>query len=166
MTSCLGTMRFGAPTKSHTCTHAHGHTHTHTLHPQVAVEFTKLNGEKWLRVLTQEYRVETTRDKAEGSLQSTSVALCAIHQAARLAQTGAYQDARIHLVNAQRLLQRGMKTTQHQEDYMSVGVVVYACVCVCVCVCTVCVCGHSREREVDSLYIFQYICTSSVVSYT
>jgi hypothetical protein len=55
----------------------------------------------------------------ETNLNSTPVALQAIHEAAKLAQDSLYLDARILLVSTQRLLQRAMKNPQNQKDYMN-----------------------------------------------
>jgi len=86
---------------------------------QIQIEYTKSNGEKWLRVVTSSKGLTLSRDTAEESVNTTPICLTAIQNSARLAQIGNYTDARINLVSVQRLLQRTMKTSQNQKDYLS-----------------------------------------------
>jgi len=55
----------------------------------------------------------------EDNIDSTVISINAIHESARMAHLGNYNDARINLLSVQRLLQRGMKTVKHQKNYMS-----------------------------------------------
>lgn len=90
-----------------------------TIAVQVQITYTKPSGEVCLRVLSQTIPLEFERSKTEDTMNSTVVSLAAIHFSASLAQNGLYEEARIHLVSTQRLLQRGMKSEAHQRDYMS-----------------------------------------------
>jgi len=86
---------------------------------QVQVLFNNLAGDQLLHTLTLSRPTTTSRNDAEDGLNSTAVALQAIHESARLAQFGKYDDARINLVSVQRLLQRTMKEVKQQKDYLS-----------------------------------------------
>jgi len=86
---------------------------------QVQVSYSLLNGEKRLRVINSKQLLTVDRSEAEGNIRSDVVALNAIHNAARLAQLGDYNKARVELVSVQRLLQRGMESTEHQRNYIS-----------------------------------------------
>jgi hypothetical protein len=86
---------------------------------QVKMQYTKMTGEKYIKVITMLRPVTMARDKAESDVDSTVLALQAIHESAKMAQLGNYNDARVNLVSVQRLLQRIMKTPKHQKDYMS-----------------------------------------------
>merc|ERR1712039_1105820 len=59
------------------------------------------------------------RDEAEADIHGTCVALTGIHTAARLAQQGQYVASRAQLISTCRLLQRAMRTSTHQESYLS-----------------------------------------------
>ncbi len=63
--------------------------------------------------------ISTKREEVESKVNSSVVGLAAVHEAARLAQEGHYEEARIHLISVQRVLQRSMKTLRHEKDYFS-----------------------------------------------
>jgi hypothetical protein len=86
---------------------------------QIRLMYTRMTGEKYIKVVTAQRPITMDRDKAENDIDSTVVSLQAIHESAKMAQQGNYTDARINLVSVQRLLQRAMKTPKHQKDYMS-----------------------------------------------
>jgi actin beta/gamma 1 len=96
---------------------------------QVQLRFTRPDGEQCLLVRTLALPVTVDRDMAEGvggEANATVVSLNAIQAAARLAQQGKYEDARISLLSTQRLLQRLMPhgrtaahTMGHQQAYLS-----------------------------------------------
>jgi len=86
---------------------------------QAQLDYLDASGQKTKKVITCEAPVKHLREEVEKDINSTVIAVCAIQHAAKLAQLGNYDEARIHLVSTQRLLQRGMKTTRHQKDYMS-----------------------------------------------
>jgi hypothetical protein len=86
---------------------------------QVQLQYTKPSGQSFTKAITALLPLCTVRDDAEAAVDSTAISLAAIHESARMAQTGQYTDARINLLSVQRLLQRGMKTPLHQRNYMS-----------------------------------------------
>jgi len=86
---------------------------------QVQFTYLKQNGDKCLKVLSRLLPVTKVREEVERDLNSAVIALRAIQQAAKMAQWGNYNDARISLTSVQRLLQRSMKTKSHQRDYLS-----------------------------------------------
>lgn len=87
---------------------------------QTQVQFvSRKNGAKYTRIITVKKPVTDELTKAEADINSSTVALSAIHESAKLAQVGQYKDARIHLVSTLRLLQRAMFTPVHQKDYLS-----------------------------------------------
>jgi actin-related protein len=99
------------------------------VHMQVQLRFTRPNGEQCLLVRTLRLPVTVDREMAEGvdgDANATVVSLNAIQAAARLAQQGKYEDARIALLSTQRVLQRLMPhgrtaehTMAHQRAYLS-----------------------------------------------
>ncbi len=86
---------------------------------QVQLQYSNLQGDQFLHSFTFNRPVRCQRTEAEEDLNSTVSALQAIHESARLAQTGKYTDARINLVSVQRLLQRTMKKVNQQKAYLS-----------------------------------------------
>jgi len=59
------------------------------------------------------------REQAEQKVDCVVLSLRAIHESARLAQSCRYTRARVNLISTQRLLQRVMKTKDHQQDYFN-----------------------------------------------
>jgi len=92
---------------------------TATVPVQLQLRYTRPNGEEVLQVLTARRDTGASRDEAEGDIDGTCVGLAGIHAAARLAQGGEYRPARTQLISTCRLLQRAMRTPQHQESYLS-----------------------------------------------
>jgi len=86
---------------------------------QIQLKFIQSDGSKVTKIITLNKPITTDRIISENDVDSTVVALQAIHSSARMAQKGNYQEARINLVSTQRLLQRGMKTSKNQKDYLS-----------------------------------------------
>lgn len=86
---------------------------------QLQLRYTKATGEQVLQVLTVDQPVTTSREEAEVEVDGTCVALHGIHCGARLAQQGDYRSARTQLISTCRLLQRAMRTPEHQEAYLS-----------------------------------------------
>jgi len=86
---------------------------------QAQLKYKLPNGEERMHVESS-YRVVTPEtEKTEDNMDATVVGVEAIHRSAQLAQQGLYEDARIELISTQRLLQRAMKTSAHQEAYLS-----------------------------------------------
>jgi len=90
-----------------------------TVPVQLQLSYTMPSGAKVLQVLTARLATSASRDEAEEDIDGTCVGLAGIHAAARLAQEGQYRSARTELISTCRLLQRAMRTTQHQESYLS-----------------------------------------------
>jgi len=86
---------------------------------QLQLRYTRPDGEEVLQVLTHQPLLTTVREDAEADINGTCVALSGIHRAARLAQQGEYRPARCELISTCRLLQRAMRTSEHQESYLS-----------------------------------------------
>jgi hypothetical protein len=86
---------------------------------QLQLRYSRPDGEEVLQVLTLRPTVCTDRDESEADINGTCVALDGIHRAALLAQQGLYRAARVELISTCRLLQRGMRTSAHQESYLS-----------------------------------------------
>jgi hypothetical protein len=85
---------------------------------QVQVEYITSHQEKILVVETLKVPTNTNRSNVETNVRTHSVAITAIRYAAMLAALNKYQDARIHLISTQRLLQRVMSTPNNQQDYL------------------------------------------------
>ena len=86
---------------------------------QMQLQYKTNDGGIYLRVITAYPKLSFDRNDVEKDINSSVVAVEAVQNAARLAQAGAYFDARICLVTTQRLLQRTMKTPKHQKDYLN-----------------------------------------------
>jgi len=86
---------------------------------QLQLRYTRPDGEEILQVFTAQSPVSSKRDEAEADVASTCIGLGGIHRAARLAQRGEYRAARVELISTCRLLQRAMRTVEHQESYLS-----------------------------------------------
>jgi hypothetical protein len=86
---------------------------------QVQLKFTRLDGSKVAKIITVKKPISTSRFEAEADIDSTAIALQCIHNSARLAQAGKYNEARINNASVCRLLQRGMKSPKSQKDYLS-----------------------------------------------
>jgi len=86
---------------------------------QVHLQYNRPDGGKVLQVLRVEQHISTDRDVAESDINGICIGLRGIHSAARLAQQGEYRAARVQLISTCRLLQRAMRTSAHQESYLS-----------------------------------------------
>eukprot|EP00727_Mastigamoeba_balamuthi_P000800 m51a1_g10717 putative actin (1113) ;mRNA; r:219305-223208 len=86
---------------------------------QVQYRFTSSAGCKCCFVHSARMGVTQERGAAEAAIDSAAVAVQAVQESARLAQLGEYARARVNLVSVQRLLQRAMRTAQHQRDYLA-----------------------------------------------
>jgi hypothetical protein len=87
---------------------------------QVQLRYTLPSGEEHLQTISRRLTVSDDRCATEADgFSGAVVSLEAVHRAARLAQQGKYLDARIHLISAQRLLQRAMTSSTDQENYLS-----------------------------------------------
>eukprot|EP00971_Amphidinium_carterae_P299811 5956746-Amphidinium_carterae.1 len=91
----------------------------HHVPVQIQLRYVRLDGEEVLQVVTVLATVTEVRSVAESSINGTGIALQGIHKAARLAQRGAYREARSSLVSTCRLLQRGMRSSEQQEAYLA-----------------------------------------------
>eukprot|EP00928_Gymnodinium_smaydae_P039803 TRINITY_DN27113_c0_g3_i1.p1 TRINITY_DN27113_c0_g3~~TRINITY_DN27113_c0_g3_i1.p1 ORF type:complete len:1272 (+),score=228.98 TRINITY_DN27113_c0_g3_i1:66-3881(+) len=86
---------------------------------QLQLRYTKPNGDQMLHILTARHPVTCSRDEAEDEVDGTAVAVHGVRAAARLAQQGDYRVARVQLISTCRLLQRAMRSVEHQEAYLS-----------------------------------------------
>jgi len=85
---------------------------------QIQIEYTKYNTRQ-LRVLNKQLSSTYDREQAEQQVDAIILGLKTIHQSARYAHKGKYTKARINLISTQRLLQRIMKTREHQQNYFN-----------------------------------------------
>jgi hypothetical protein len=85
---------------------------------QLQLQYTHSNGDVVTQVVTKTATMTAQRDVAEADISSHVVAIAAVQQGACLAQQGDYLESRITLINAARLLQRGMHHKRHQKAYM------------------------------------------------
>lgn len=86
---------------------------------QSQLTYSRPDGAQILRILTRSVPCSTKREEAEKEINVALVAMNAVHSAATLAQDGDFRGARIVLISAQRLIQRGMKTTKQQREYVN-----------------------------------------------
>jgi len=86
---------------------------------QVQLQYTKPDGGVFIKTLSSLMSVSGDRNAAEKDINTTIISLQTIHESARLAKDGKYNDARINLVSTLRMLQRTMKTAIHQKDYLN-----------------------------------------------
>ena len=85
---------------------------------QMRLTYTK-GGARYLHVVDTDMPVSTDRDEVEGTIDSATVGIAAIHHASQLAQASEYDKARVHLVSTLRLLQRTMHKSSNQNDYLA-----------------------------------------------
>ncbi len=85
---------------------------------QVELEWSNSQGQRLLRLETVDAPVSEDRATLERRCHMAVPALAAIRRSAALASAGAYKDARIVLISALRLLQRGMRSKQAQREYV------------------------------------------------
>ena len=86
---------------------------------QAQIIYSRLDGGRYLRVITKTQRVTSKREESEVSMDASIVALKAVQESAKIAQLGDYQKARINLISHQRMLQRGMKRRDQQRAYIN-----------------------------------------------
>ncbi len=86
---------------------------------QAQIIYSRLDGGRYLRVITKTQRVTNKREESEVSMNASIVALKAVQESAKIAQHGDYQNARINLISHQRMLQRGMKRRDQQRAYIN-----------------------------------------------
>lgn len=85
---------------------------------QVQIHYTKLDGMKCVRVMTEGKKVTTSTRKAEKKGDVAVIALNAIQQSAKIAlQEENYEEARMALYSVQSLLDRLAQTDEQQEEY-------------------------------------------------
>lgn len=86
---------------------------------QAQIVYSRLDGGRYLRVITRTQRATNKREESEVNMNASIVALKAVQESAKIAQHGDYQSARINLISHQRLLQRGMKRRDQQRAYIN-----------------------------------------------
>jgi len=87
---------------------------------QVQLSCTRPDGAQVLRITTKKMPISSNRDQVEeGNIKSSLIAMRAIQHSAGLAQNGEYETARANLISSMRLLQRAMKSRQHQREYIN-----------------------------------------------
>jgi hypothetical protein len=86
---------------------------------QLVVTWKTSSNQKWMRVLERTMDVESNRKKLETTANMQIVGVAAVRRAASLAATGQVMDARISLISALRLLQRGLRSKQAQRSYIN-----------------------------------------------
>jgi len=86
---------------------------------QLQVQYSTMDSRKFTKVVTSMRPISFERMQVEKDIVSLVPALQAVHESARIAQIGKYNDARVNLVSVLRLLQRTMFSAQHQKDYLS-----------------------------------------------
>lgn len=89
-----------------------------TVRFQVEMEWTNSQGQRLLRIETVDAPVSDDRNALERRANMALPALAAIRRSAALAAAGHYKDARVVLISALRLLQRGMRSKQAQREYV------------------------------------------------
>lgn len=85
---------------------------------QLQLRYTVSNGEKHLRVRTIRQPITDDRLIAESGVDAHVLGVSAVQRAAKLAEMGLYEQARVNLISNIRLLQRSMNTINHQEAYL------------------------------------------------
>eukprot|EP01125_Pyxidicula_operculata_P008162 TRINITY_DN275_c0_g2_i1.p1 TRINITY_DN275_c0_g2~~TRINITY_DN275_c0_g2_i1.p1 ORF type:complete len:1179 (+),score=388.10 TRINITY_DN275_c0_g2_i1:39-3575(+) len=86
---------------------------------QVQISYSRPDGAKIERIITRLLPATFDRDEMEKKIKGSIISMRAIHYSAELAQKGDYKEARINLISAMRLLQRGMHSRQTQKEYIN-----------------------------------------------
>jgi len=84
---------------------------------QAAIEYVKPGG-KYVRIISQSIPVTIDSEEMEKTGKCEIIGMKAVHDSAKIAQKGNYQEARMNLISNMRLLQRCMKTKQQQSQYI------------------------------------------------
>jgi len=78
---------------------------------QVQINYTKLDGSKCIRVMTQTRKITNERKVAEEKINVHVVGLHAVQQSAKLAQEGNYTKARMKQITAQKMIKRAVESS-------------------------------------------------------
>jgi hypothetical protein len=86
---------------------------------QVQVHYTKMNGIKCVRIISQAQPITRSRQTAEAEADVSLLGLHAMKHAAVVAQKGDYSKARLYSANARQVLSHAAKTPQQQAQFVS-----------------------------------------------
>ncbi|XP_072031040.1 circularly permutated Ras protein 1-like isoform X2 [Amphiura filiformis] len=84
---------------------------------QVQIKYTKADGRKLLRIITQERETTTSREEMEKNVNVAVAGASAMQKAAKLAEKKDYKTAKIHLSNVNRLFSRGASNVSQAESH-------------------------------------------------
>lgn len=84
---------------------------------QVQIRYTKLNGMKCMRVLSQSQLITTKRRVAEEDVRMDLLASNVAYQSANMAEQGNYEQARMNNVRCGRMMQRSANTSAQKSVY-------------------------------------------------
>eukprot|EP00300_Choanocystis_sp_HF-7_P006365 c14663_g1_i1.p1 GENE.c14663_g1_i1~~c14663_g1_i1.p1 ORF type:complete len:663 (-),score=141.41 c14663_g1_i1:40-2028(-) len=86
---------------------------------QVVITYTKLDGMKCVRVITQSKRITRSRDAAEAVAKMDVLGLNQLQHGAKLVREGAYGEAQRQNVSAVRMMARLAKDDDRQRQYVN-----------------------------------------------
>ncbi|XP_033628507.1 circularly permutated Ras protein 1-like [Asterias rubens] len=87
---------------------------------QVQIKYTKMDGRRFLRIITEEREATTDRQQMEETMNAAVTSVAAMRQAAALAQRNQTEEARLHLFSNRRFLSRGQANhSGHAESAAS-----------------------------------------------
>merc|ERR1712137_1082473 len=83
---------------------------------QLQIKYRRKDGAKCLRVISHMRKVTTNRDDVEEKMNAAAIGLTVIQQSAREAETGEYEKSQMRLHAARKMMERGCKTDEQQEE--------------------------------------------------
>jgi len=84
---------------------------------QLQIHFTRLDGSKVIRVLSQIHPITFSREEAESNLNFSVLGLYCAQKSARYAESGNYTKSRMLQITYCRLMKRNLKTPQQQHQF-------------------------------------------------
>ena len=88
---------------------------------QCQIHYTKLDGAKYVRVISQSKPVTRERRRAEATARTSVLASHAAQQSAHMARRGSYQKSRMNMIGYGRILARCAASTGRAEDSETVA---------------------------------------------
>lgn len=83
---------------------------------QVQVKFSRLDGSKWMRIVTELQPITTNRTEVEDDIDIDVVGRNALQQAAEAAHTGDYEKAKLHALSTRAFMKKNARShTQRQK---------------------------------------------------
>ena len=84
---------------------------------QAIIEYTKLNGIKYIRIITKTLKVSDDADEVQKNADINILAVNAAQQASKLAKKGNFREAQAYTKNQKRFIKKNMRDDRDKEAY-------------------------------------------------